>query len=361
MTELKIVKSEYGKKERKSTKPTDFDPRSLKHEADSFLESLKEGLTEVNPSAVILQVLPQPEPVPINEEELAEIISKGNTVEHEEEVLAEEINTIIEIRDLFLSSKGIENISNNDITDELCKEFREFIAITQNQALMIFDKTINQGNTDFWINQRRGRLTGSNFYRICHLKESTNKANILKDLMGYCPLPPEKSPIQFEWGHEKEDAAINLYKKKMDKKHKHLSISQCGLVINPSWPHIGASPDGFRYCKCCGKTVIEVKSLYAKRSLLPHVAAQEYVYKENGEFHLKKETRWYYQIQGELAVTKLNDADLVVYTNKGIMVIKVKFDPDFWYTILTKLHHFYDTFMVPEILSQEVKKTATTN
>lgn len=175
--------------------------------------------------------------------------------------------------------------------------------------------------------------------------------------MGYCPLPAEKQPIQFEWGHEKESAAISLYKKKMEKKHSHLSISQSGLVINPLWPNIGASPDGFRYCRCCGKTAIKVKSLYAKHSLLPHVAAQEFVYKDKEVFCLKKETRWYYQIQGELAVTKLNNADLIVYTKKGIMAVNVKFDQEFWQSILTKLQEFYNAFMIPEILSQEVKQT----
>ena len=149
-------------------------------------------------------------------------------------------------------------------------QFFEKIAVTQKQADMICEKTKNQGQTDFWSKQRTGRLTGSNFYRICHLRENANKDNILKELLNYHPLPPEKQPEQFRWGHEKEISALDLYLKKLQKKHKGLVICKSGLVVNVSWPHLGASPDGICHCLCCAKRVIEVKSLFSKRSLPPH-------------------------------------------------------------------------------------------
>ena len=108
------------------------------------------------------------------------------------------------------------------------------MAVTQKQADMICEKTKNQGQTDFWSRQKTGRLTGSNFYRICHLCENTNKDNILKELLNYHPLPPEKQPEQFRWGHEKEISALDLYLKKLQKKHKGLVICKSGLVVNVS-------------------------------------------------------------------------------------------------------------------------------
>ena len=71
------------------------------------------------------------------------------------------------------------------------------------------------------------------------------------------------------------------------------------------------------------KVVVEVKSLYSKRSLMPRIAAAGYLYKENGSYKLKKETCWYYQIQGEMALSKVKNADLIIYTNKGIEVVRV--------------------------------------
>ena len=109
--------------------------------------------------------------------------------------------------------------------------------------------------------------------------------------------------MQFQWGHDKERAAIELYSKKCQKKHKGLCVNKSGLVVNTSWPHLGASPDGIRCCECCGKRVVEIKSLFSKINLPPHIAASEYIIKVNGKYKLKTETRWYYQIQGELATT----------------------------------------------------------
>lgn len=221
---------------------------------------------------------------------------------------------------------------------------------------MIFEKTKSQGNCRFWIEQRYGRITGSNFYRICHLRETTNKENTLKDLLGYCPVTTEKQPPQFEWGHEKETSAIDLYYKKLKKIHKELCISECGLIVNPELSHLGSSPDRMQFCVCCGKRVVEVKSLFAKRSLLPHIAAADYIYKEDGAYKLKRETKWNYQIQGEMALSGVKTADLVIYTNKGIIVIEVPFDEKLWKDLLLKLNKFYIDFMIPELLSQRIKK-----
>ena len=76
---------------------------------------------------------------------------------------------------------------------------------------------------------------------------------------------------------------------------------------------------------------MEIKSLFSKGNLPPHIAASEYIIKVNGngKYKLKTETRWYYQIQGELATTCLKNADLVIYTKKGILVIAVEFNVQF--------------------------------
>ena len=131
---------------------------------------------------------------------------------------------------------------------------------------------------------------------------------------------------------------------------------ECGLVVDPELSHLGTSPDRMRYCKCCGKVVVEVKSLYSKRSLMPRIAAAEYLYKENGSYELKKETCWYYQIQGEMALSKVKNADLIIYTNKGIEVVRVPYDEAMWADIRGKLDSFYLDHMVPEILTGRVRK-----
>ena len=36
-------------------------------------------------------------------------------------------------------------------------------------------------------------------------------------------------------------------------KHHNVQILKSGLVIDPQWPFIGASPDGVVECGCCGR------------------------------------------------------------------------------------------------------------
>ena len=109
--------------------------------------------------------------------------------------------------------------------------------------------------------------------------------------------------------------AIKHYIKKIQRKHKGFCVEYSGLVVNVLWPHLGTSPDGIRYCDCCDRRVVEVKSLFAKRN--------------HGQKTLKRETRSYQQIQEELATAGYKVADLIIYTNKGILLTEVEFDDTF--------------------------------
>ena len=40
--------------------------------------------------------------------------------------------------------------------------------------------------------------------------------------------------------------------------HTNLSVCDSGLLINPNWPFIGATPDGIIFCECCGKSTLEL-------------------------------------------------------------------------------------------------------
>ena len=69
---------------------------------------------------------------------------------------------------------------------------------------------------------------------------------------------------------------------------KERCVSECGLIVHPELPHLGSSIATYRiqFCFCCGKRVVKVKSLFAKRSMLPHIAAADYIYEEDGIYKL---------------------------------------------------------------------------
>lgn len=185
-------------------------------------------------------------------------------------------------------------------SDETVQTFIEFLSIDEKQCDIIFAKTVQQANSQFWFDQRSGGIAVSIFYKVCHMRETTDKTNTVKLRMNYCPMEPIfRTAI----------SASELYFKKLSSKHQELAVVESGLVINQKWPFLGASPDRIRFCKCHGKKLVECKSLFSKRNLLPGIAASEKLRKTTKGFQLKEETTWYYQIEGQMAITGIHYTD----------------------------------------------------
>ena len=95
---------------------------------------------------------------------------------------------------------------------------------------------------------------------------------------------------------------------------------------------------------------------FSKRKLLPAVAAADKLMKTTNGYQLKVETTWYDQIQGQMASTGVKHTALVIYTNKGILIVPVEFDLVFWLIILKKLQLFFVGHLAPELLTGRVLK-----
>ena len=72
---------------------------------------------------------------------------------------------------------------------------------------------------------------------------------------------------------------------------------------------------------------------------------------------LKSETKWNYQIQGLMGISGIHNAELVIYTIKGILIIPVSFDIDLWNAIKHKVRAFYAQYMVEELLIKKIYKS----
>lgn len=72
---------------------------------------------------------------------------------------------------------------------------------------------------------------------------------------------------------------------------------------------------------------------------------------------LKTSHSYYTQIQCQLAVTGLQQADLVVFTLKETAVVPVTFDPDLWAQTVSKLEVFYRDAVLPHV-RQKVQQRA---
>lgn len=57
-----------------------------------------------------------------------------------------------------------------------------------------------------------------------------------------------------------------------------------------------------------------------------------------------------------MAITGVKRTALVIYTNKGILIVPVEFDPVFWLKILKKLQLFFVEHLAPGYLQAECSK-----
>ena len=70
--------------------------------------------------------------------------------------------------------------------------------------------------------------------------------------------------------------------------------------------------------------------MYVKGNPPPQVAAKEKLELEKDEYVLKRDTKWNYQNLSLMRILRNLNCDQVIYTHKGILIVHVKFDSDFW-------------------------------
>ena len=78
-----------------------------------------------------------------------------------------------------------------------------------------------------------------------------------------------------------------------------------------------------------------------------------YVNLENGKAVLKKShfTGYYSQIQLAMGLLGFDTCDFVVYTFKGLIIVRTEFDVSYFDSIIQKLNSFYKKVMLPRMVS----------
>ena len=120
----------------------------------------------------------------------------------------------------------------------------------------------------------------------------------------------------FSWGCDHEKQAIAQYVEAVSPQHVNFETKESGLVINPSYPHFGASPDAFMSCDCCGSGTLEIKCPYCVKTESPENAVEMLTYLETDgdDVHLKETETYFYQIQAQLNICEVEYGDFVVWT-----------------------------------------------
>jgi hypothetical protein len=131
------------------------------------------------------------------------------------------------------------------------------------------------------------------------------------------------------------------------------TVDECGFFVctKKDWGFLGASPDGL-----VGENkIIEIKCPYSARYLHPldipkNIKTFYCSLDHDGKLKLNKKHNYFFQIQGQLFVTKRKYCDFIVWTPKGINVETIVADDQFMKNILPKLKDFYYKHYGPELV-----------
>jgi hypothetical protein len=216
--------------------------------------------------------------------------------------------------------------------------------ISQAKAELLEERTRLQGHSPLWVASHRFRLTASKFFQI--LSEANPSRKFLSYNLGSVGYG-NSNFLRASYGHSQEPLIKKFYTELCPELHLH----DCGFVVNPKFSFLGASPDA----KVCdrGRTgILEVKSPYSERHLSISEAIEQCEFfhlgvLSDGEVGLKKDDRYYYQVQGQLLVTGAPFCDFVLCTNKDIFVERIYPDIVFQEQLLHRLAAFYCKHILP--------------
>ena len=144
--------------------------------------------------------------------------------------------------------------------------------------------------------------------------------------------------------------AKKMYKMLMNKKHKDIKYQDPGMTILATHPFISVTPDLEIDCACHGPGLVEIKCPASLIGKVPQKDNYKHLEARECENKLRKSSEYYFQLQGQMAVTKRNYCDFFVFTTEGYHLERIKFDNVCWTDMLHNLSLFWTKFVAPEIL-----------
>ena len=200
----------------------------------------------------------------------------------------------------------------------LIEMFADSISLTAQQISSIYQQTIDQSKSTFWINHRHGRITSSRFSEIKNLAEKMQKdisyscpEYLIAAIMGY-----EKPVVTWQMNHgiNTEIHAKHKYKSLTRRFHKNMAYNDPGMAVFEEYPYLSATRDMEINCNCHGAGLVEIKCPATLIGKIPSIENySKHIEKDGDKLKLKSTSPYYSQMQGQLAATGRLYCNLFVF------------------------------------------------
>ena len=160
-------------------------------------------------------------------------------------------------------------------------------------------------------------MRSSNFGEVICLKKDTPSEGLIKRMLY---LSFQNRFVR--WGLKHEAAARRKYEMVMKRKYPDLTVSTCRLIVKENIPYLGASPDGLVKYYFESQTytgVLEIKCPTSDRWKSEHPTDCvkgsnfcSYIDSDTDLCKLKTNHKYYYQVQGQMAIANKQWCDFVI-------------------------------------------------
>ena len=252
--------------------------------------------------------------------------------------------------------KLTQNLDCTCVPDkENCEKYIMEKLFVNNEGCREIEKNMcKQNECEEWYKQRKCRLTSSLFG--CVVKR--RKTIYPKTIVNKITKPSQIKNASCQWGIENEQKALIKYHEYKDEINEHVALcSACGLVVNPMWPWLGASPDALildkREESMYGAVEVKCPASKSGMSIINACSDKSFCLEiVNGKPCLKKNHVYYYQVQGVMAICQLCFVDFVVYTVSDVHVERIYFSKVEWEKCtLPELTTFYFNYLMPDTVT----------
>lgn len=212
------------------------------------------------------------------------------------------------------------------------------LMVTTAQAHSIENSTTEQFKSPLWSLERKHRITASQFSRILH-----RKAPVTSKFVDSIYTTTSFHSAATTYGISNESTAKQKYLQLNPTHHMH----SIGLVINPQFPFLAATPDA-RICTEMGLAIAEIKCPYSARDFTLEEACDKLpnfcLTRDNSGFHLKPTHEYWCQIQGQLMVTGAIKCVFILYTRKSLHVEDINPCSTTMQSMFDKLYNFFSEY-----------------
>jgi len=234
-----------------------------------------------------------------------------------------------------------------------CEEVLETVSFSFSQAQKVEEMTRTQADSRLWYQQRAGRVTTSKLRQVLHTDISQPSLSLITAVC--YPETYKAMPVACKYGCEHETTAREKYVDLLGKSHDTFFVIKCGLILHPSFPFFGATPDGIVNCSCHGPGVLEIKCPFrCKDSSFKEAATQgSFCLEEDGDsLRLKEDHAYYYQVQLQMKLCQVDYADFVVWREEDLFIQRIGVEREFIDDAMQRAEPFVKLGILPELVGK---------